>query len=113
MATIEITNRDEVRAGDLVTYGSLGYHHTGIARDVDGDGEPLEDGALQVDHGGTWYPDFISAIRNPWDAPDAMNEGTHIALDHSTGLATYCACGEAIAGATAEEALDAWIAHTH
>lgn len=55
--------RDDVQAGDLVVYGALGYRHEGIARDVDGGGEPLEAGHLQVNNGGAWYADFIAAYR--------------------------------------------------
>jgi hypothetical protein len=56
---MRITAREDVQACDIVTWGSLGYVHQGVAQsDPD-----LWDGELAVSGGLDWWSDFLWADR--------------------------------------------------
>lgn len=57
---MRITNRDDVRPGDRVTWGALGYLHEGVAC-IDPE---LWDGEISVNGGVDWHSNFKWAERD-------------------------------------------------
>lgn len=56
---VRITDREDVRAGDIVSWGSLGYVHQGVAK-----ARPdLWGGQIAVSGGLDWWSNFLWAER--------------------------------------------------
>lgn len=56
---VRITDREDVRTGDIVSWGALGYVHQGVA-----EARPdLWDGQIAVSGGLDWWANFLWAER--------------------------------------------------
>jgi hypothetical protein len=60
MNITKIYDREFVREGDIVMWGSLGYIHSGFARSS----PDLWDGELSVNGGIDWWANFLWAERS-------------------------------------------------
>lgn len=56
---MQITDREDVRPGDIVSWGALGYVHQGVATSS----AELWDGQIAVGGGLDWWPNFLWAER--------------------------------------------------